>query len=155
MRRGAVALGAAKSYNVTVESALGINKGRSMQSAAVSKRRAGGAFLLSAFALIPLAIIAMALGMFADIHWLLPVFIAAQWAFPRSIVRYTPFNRMHVPVFLTIVVWLGLAWLFALSVQRLRVRRLWITAPTAVVTCVVIVNVVLHLAGFHVTLDGP
>jgi hypothetical protein len=126
-----------------------------MQSAAVSKRRASGAFVLSALALIPLTVIAMVVGMVADIGWIWPAFVAAQLAFPRAIVRYTPFTHIDVPLVLTIGVWSACAWLFGFLSHRMRIRRLWIAAPLAVGSCIVIANVVIHLAGFHVTLDGP
>lgn len=126
-----------------------------MDASAISKRRASGAFVLSALALIPLALAAMLLGMLLNKAWLWPAFVAAQLAFPRTIVRYTPFVRINVPFGLTIAVWLVLAYLFALLVVRARIRRLWIAAPFAVLVCVLIANVAIHLAGFEVTLDGP
>jgi hypothetical protein len=126
-----------------------------MDASVASKRRAGGAFVLSALALIPLAVAAMLLGMVATKVWLWPAFVAAQLAFPRTIVRYTPFTRINVPLGLTILIWLALAYLFALLAVRMRIRRLWIAAPLAVLMCVLIANVAIHLAGFEVTLDGP
>ena len=121
--------------------------------------RAAVAFAMAALALIPVSLVSLLLGMASGSPAVamvaMPLFFAAQWAFPQALESNTTYHSFHVPMPAVIILWLALAIAFGLVASRLRIRRLWLAAPCAVVACILVGNVILYFTGYHALLDGP